>query len=115
MRFENFSGRFHYEDEHLMVKDFKGKLGRTVFDLDINYYFGNNPRIRKRDNHIGLKANYIDFDQLFNFQLPSQKPQATLKRKSSDLQKTQEHREVFNLIFTTRFQWNNMFYLEFAR
>ena len=97
MRFENFSGRFHYEDEHLMVKDFKGKLGRTVFDLDINYYFGNNPRIRKRDNHIGLKANYIDFDQLFNFQLPSQKPQATLKRKSSDLQKTQEHREVFNI------------------
>ena len=66
MRFENFKGQFHYEDEHLMIQDFHGKIGRTIFDLDLNYYLGKNEQIRKRDNHFGLKANYIDFDQLFD-------------------------------------------------
>lgn len=89
MRFENFKGRFHYEDKHLMVQDFHGEIGRTIFNLDMNYYLGNNPSIRKRDNHIGLKANYIDFDQLFNFNLPGS-TQITE-------QNTAKHEEAFNV------------------
>lgn len=67
MRFEDFSGRFHYENEHLVVEKMHGKIGRTVFDMDMNYYLGKDESIKLRDNHFGLKANYIDFDQLFAF------------------------------------------------
>ena len=96
MRFENFKGTFHYEDAHIIVKDFHGKMGRTVFDLDMNYYLGENPAIRKRDNHIGLNANYIDFDQLFNFNLEppgivSESSIATTKEKAA------AHEAAFNL------------------
>lgn len=86
MRFENFRGRFHYEDDHLLIENFHGKMGRTVFDLDMNYYLGDNSKIRKRDNHFGLKANYIDFDQLFNF-----------KTKPSSTSDDSGHSEAFNL------------------
>jgi len=89
MRFEDFKGRFHYEDEHLLVKDLHGKIGRTVFDLDMNYYLGKNLGTRKRDNHIGLKANYIDFDQLFNFKLP----EADQANTESNI----KHDDAFNL------------------
>ncbi|MDG2153298.1 MAG: AsmA-like C-terminal region-containing protein [Crocinitomicaceae bacterium] len=98
MRFENFKGRFHYEDEHLMIQDFHGKIGRTIFDLDLNYYLGKNEQIRKRDNHFGLKANYIDFDQLFDFNLESPKSNSKTKADISSLSDdVPEHAEAFNL------------------
>lgn len=89
MRFEDFKGRFHYEDEHLMVEGLHGKIGRTVFDLNMNYYLGKNLGSRKRDNHIGLKANYIDFDQLFNFTLPDSEQ----AKSESNI----KHDDAFNL------------------
>jgi hypothetical protein len=67
MRFEDFSGRFHYEDEHLIIERMHGKIGRSIFDIDMNYYLGKDESIKLRDNHFGLKAQYIDFDQLFAF------------------------------------------------
>ncbi|MDG1841759.1 MAG: AsmA-like C-terminal region-containing protein [Crocinitomicaceae bacterium] len=100
MRFENFMGRFHYEDDHLQIQDFHGKIGRTIFDLNLNYYLGENPKIRKRDNHLGLEANYIDFDQLFNFKTAPNKP---LKKTNNDgnspssMADSKEHSEAFNL------------------
>ena len=97
MRFENFRGRFHYEDEHLMIENFHGKMGRTVFDIDMNYYLGDNSKIRKRDNHLGLKANYIDFDQLFNFNTKPTKNNKKAKVKSPSTSDVTQHSEAFNL------------------
>ena len=98
MRFENFKGQFHYENEHLMIQDFHGKIGRTIFDLDLNYYLGKNEQIRKRDNHFGLKANYIDFDQLFDFNLETPKSISKTKADISSLSDdVPEHAEAFNL------------------
>lgn len=95
MRFEDSRGHFHYEDDHVMVKDFHGKLGRTVFDLNMNYYIGDDPAVRKRDNYLGLKANYIDFDQLFSFNLaPPKKKEEAKEKTTADIE---EHTEVFNI------------------
>ncbi len=66
-KFEKFKGRVHYEDEHLMVKDFSGKLGKSSFEMDMNYYLGKNETIKKRDNHFGIVASHLDFDELFSF------------------------------------------------
>ena len=94
LRFENFKGRFHYEDDHLVVEQFQGKIGRTVFDVDMDYYLGDDETIKKRDNYLGIKANYIDFDQLFNFNTaPSTKYQA--ETATADIK---EHAEALSLI-----------------
>lgn len=84
LRFEQFSGRIHYEDDHLQVKDFKGKLGRSQFNANLNYYFGPDSIIRKRDNHFSIQAPHLDFDQLFNYNPPP-------------VQTPQDHEAGFNI------------------
>ncbi len=75
-KFEQFKGRVHYEDEHLKVEEFSGKLGKSAFKMDLNYYLGKDEAIKKRDNHFGIKASYLDFDELFAFK-PSPKTVST--------------------------------------
>lgn len=66
-KFERLKGRVHFENEHLLVQDFTGKLGKSEFDIDLNYYLGKDEKIKKRDNHFGIKAKHLDFDELFDF------------------------------------------------
>jgi hypothetical protein len=94
LRFDNFSGNMHYEDEHLMIKDFHGEIGATNFNIDLNYYLGEDPEVRKRDNYLSLNANYIDFDALFKFDLSPPKTTTTAASKTEDIK---EHAEAFNL------------------
>ena len=70
-RFHDFRGNIHYEDEHIVIRDFHGEIGETNFNFDLNYYLGENHDNKKRDNFLELRANYIDFDALSNFQTSS--------------------------------------------
>ncbi len=94
LRFHDFRGNIHYEDQHIVIKDFHGEIGNTNFNFDLNYYLGKDPEIKKRDNYLAVKANYIDFDALFNFDLSPPKPAAGVTSKTADVQ---EHAEAFNL------------------
>lgn len=97
MRFENFSGRFHYEDEHLAIEKMHGKIGRTVFDIDMNYYLGEDESIKLRDNHFGLKADYIDFDQLFAFNTASPNNSKTSEVQTITTEDVASHSTAFNI------------------
>ncbi len=96
LRFENFSGNFDFRDEHIIVQNFKGELGRSDFDIDLNYYLGENEVIKLRDNAFSLKSKYFDFDALSNYDL---KPKNTVG--SVEVQKSEEdvaqHAEAFNI------------------
>ncbi|WP_299765478.1 AsmA-like C-terminal region-containing protein [uncultured Dokdonia sp.] len=92
--FENFRGNIHYEDDHIVIKDFHGEIGTTNFNFDLNYYLGEDPQIKKRDNYLELNANYIDFDALFNFEENAPTPTEVAVSKTADVK---EHAEAFNL------------------
>ncbi|WP_299899843.1 AsmA-like C-terminal region-containing protein [uncultured Aquimarina sp.] len=94
LRFDNFRGNIHYEDEHVVIKDFHGEIGTTNFNFDLNYYIGEDQKIKKRDNYLAVKANYIDFDALFKFDVSSSKPTEVAASKTADVK---EHAEAFNL------------------
>ncbi|GAA0732847.1 hypothetical protein GCM10009430_46410 [Aquimarina litoralis] len=94
LRFDNFRGNIHYEDEHIVIKDFHGEIGTTNFNFDLNYYIGEDQKIKKRDNYLAVKANYIDFDALFKFDVSSSKPTEVAASKTADVK---EHAEAFNL------------------
>ena len=86
-KFENFKGRFHYEDDHIMAQKFSGKLGNSNFLINMNYYLGKDESIKKRDNHFGIVSNHLDFDQLFLF-----------NSISADVSKSPEdHEKGFNI------------------
>jgi hypothetical protein len=66
-KFEKFKGNIHFENEHLMIKELSGKLGKSSFNIDLNYYLGKDKSIKKRDNHFGITSSHLDFDELFAF------------------------------------------------
>ncbi|MEL6537853.1 MAG: AsmA-like C-terminal region-containing protein, partial [Bacteroidota bacterium] len=95
LRFERFSGQFHYEDEHLVMTDFQGQMGRTEFEADMDYYLGDDPSVRKRDNYLDLAATYIDLDELTNFNLgPAEAEGAGSNPPAAD---TISHEDAYNL------------------
>jgi hypothetical protein len=67
LKLEQFKGRIHFEDEHLLLENFSGIMGRSDFTINMVYYFGNNPTIRKRDNYFLLTSGFLDVDQLTNY------------------------------------------------
>ena len=97
MRFEDFEGRIRYEDEHLIIEKMHGKIGRTVFDMDMNYYLGKDEAIKLRDNHLGLKANYIDFDQLFAFDTAASNKSKSNGAQSPTTEDVELHSSAFNI------------------
>ena len=87
MRFEKFKGRIHYEDEHLVVENLNGTVGKSEFTANLNYYLGQDKNIRKRDNYFSLQSRHLDFDELFNYNPPPPGKQLT----------PEDHEAVFNI------------------
>lgn len=69
-RFENLKGRIHYEKEHLVIEDFSGKLGSSDIQTTLHYYLGEDVAQKKRENKFILHSNRLNFDELFQYQLP---------------------------------------------
>lgn len=67
LKFEQFRGNLHLEDEYLTVNKLQGKMGHSSFIVDLNYYYGKDTKIRKKDNYLGIKAPRLDIDELTNF------------------------------------------------
>ncbi|MCI5058421.1 MAG: AsmA-like C-terminal region-containing protein [Flavobacteriales bacterium] len=98
MAFKNFHGRVHYEDEHILIENFHGEMGKTKFDADVHYYLGDDISTQKRDNFLKLNSNYIDFDQLFNFNLGAEKKTEANKQDSAyTTEDVESHAEAFNI------------------
>ncbi|MGB5981750.1 MAG: AsmA-like C-terminal region-containing protein [Nonlabens sp.] len=97
LRFEDFKGKFQYEDDHVKVDGLKGKMGRSRFEIATNYYLGEDETIKKRDNAFSIKSDFLDFDALSNYNEQPQKSADTvvpLKDKTAD---APEHAEAFNI------------------
>jgi hypothetical protein len=86
-RFENFNGRIHYEDEHLVVEKLSGQIGRSDFMLYLNFYLGKDSALRKRDNYFSIKSNRLDIDQLMAYNPPP----------AGNTMKPENHEAVFNI------------------
>ncbi|MEQ8548654.1 MAG: AsmA-like C-terminal region-containing protein [Cyclobacteriaceae bacterium] len=97
LRFEDFSGRFHFEDDHLTIQKFHGKMGKTVFDVDMNYYLGEDEAIKKRDNTFSLQSDFIDFDALTNFTTSPREDTLSQNSNSKTSADVPSHTEAFNL------------------
>ena len=71
LKLEQFKGRIHVEDEHLVVQSLSGKMGHSQFTSYVNYYYGSNPAIKKRDNYFKFTAPRLDVDELTNYHAPA--------------------------------------------
>ena len=99
-RFHDFKGNIHFEDKHIVIKDFHGEIGKTNFNFDLNYYLGKDQNIKKRDNYFSLNANYIDFDSLFDFNLNPTESNQNNTSKTADVKVHAEAFNIYELPFT---------------
>ncbi len=93
-RFHDFKGNIHYADDHIVIKDLHGEIGSTNFNVDLNYFLGEDQTIKKRDNYMAIRANYIDYDALFDFDLS---PPPTSESTINTTDDVAEHNEAFNI------------------
>jgi len=82
-RFEDFQGRLHFEDEHLRAEDFRGRIGRSDFALDLYWYLGQDPQLRKENHRVALRSERLDLNQLLAWNEPTGGP-ATLPDSAVD-------------------------------
>jgi hypothetical protein len=88
LKFENFNGRIHLENEHLSIQELKGKIGHSVFNVSMDYYLGKGKK--SKENKISLKASRLDFDELMKY---NEKPPS----KSGKTTHSIDHDAVFSL------------------
>lgn len=65
LKFENFNGRVHLEDDHLTIESLKGKIGHSIFNASLKYNLGKESN--KFPNKLNLSASRLDFDELMNY------------------------------------------------
>jgi hypothetical protein len=71
LKFENFKGNLHFEDEQLGFEDFQGKIGKSKFKVSGNYYLGKNEAKLKAGDRLIFKALHLDLDELTNYKEPA--------------------------------------------
>lgn len=86
LAFRECKGRVHYEAEHVVVEDFSGKMGHSDLKTTLHYYLGEDEAIKKRDNHFSLASNFLDVDEIINY---NESPMAA--------EEPVEHDSVFNI------------------
>ena len=87
LRFKDFGGRIHLEDDNLLVENFRGKLGESNFIVNAELFLGGDTLLKNKDNYVSLKASKLDFDQLTAYQQPA----------SEYASSPQDHEKGFNI------------------
>lgn len=77
LRLRDFKGRVHYEEDHLVVEDFEGKMGHSSFKTTLHYYLGDDQKQRLRENHFSITASRLDMDELIKYNPPPVRPGKT--------------------------------------
>lgn len=65
LSFENFKGRCHLEEGQLTVQDFSGKMGHSVFKINLDYALEKNQK--KIPNKLKIEGSRLDLDELMNY------------------------------------------------
>lgn len=84
LKIEQLKGRIHFEDEHLTIQNLSAKMGSSDFNVNMAFYTGAQPELKKRDNKFTIQSNFLNLDELLNFDLE--------KSKTSE-----DHAKAFNI------------------
>lgn len=63
-RFSNLNGKIFLSKNSVALKNLKGNIGQSDFDISLNYFIGANDSLKKRDNEIKFYSNYFDLNEI---------------------------------------------------
>ncbi len=87
LKFEQFMGRVHLENDFLTVEQFKGKMGHSNFSVDMNYNLAKTKS--SKTNFLHVTGNRLDIDELLNYH--------TAPSKAITSNSIVEHDKVFSI------------------
>ena len=68
IKFEQFKGSIHAENNVLTFTKLFGKIGKSNFLLSGRYHIKNNDSYKKNGDYFNFQSSYLDFDELFSYQ-----------------------------------------------
>jgi hypothetical protein len=68
LKLENFHGRAHYEDGHLQLEEFAGRMGESDFTVTMSYYLGDEQQHQQRENVLVFRSTALDLDALTGYE-----------------------------------------------
>ncbi|MFO7703016.1 MAG: AsmA-like C-terminal region-containing protein [Psychroflexus maritimus] len=86
LKFNDFKGNLHLENEQLSFRNFSGKIGKSKFSVSGNYYLGKDKELLKKGDIINFKASVLDIDELTNYKEPEPDEEGKV-----------DHDDVFNI------------------
>lgn len=63
-RFKDFSGKLIFRKEAIAVKNLKGNIGSSDFDISFNYFLGKNDSLRRKNNEVILRSNNMNLNEI---------------------------------------------------
>lgn len=64
---DDFSGKIIFWKEHFALKNFKGCVGMSDFNVSCYYYTGKNDSLRRRENYVDFQSYYLNINELLSF------------------------------------------------
>lgn len=63
-RFTDLSGKIFFRKNSVALKNLKGNIGESDFDISLNYFIGKNDSLKKRDNEILFYSNNFNLNEI---------------------------------------------------
>src|SRR5690606_15702297 len=64
---DDFAGKIIFWKEHFALRNFKGCVGMSDFNVSCYYYTGKNDSLRRRENYVDFQSYYLNINELLSF------------------------------------------------
>jgi hypothetical protein len=102
LKFENFKMKLKINKEYIIIDNFSGKIGKSDFNLNFQHFWHNHTNSKL--NSLTLKSNYLDIDEIINYNPPS-------KNDSSEVPKI-DHDSGFSIFDLPLYELNSSIEIE---
>lgn len=87
-RFSNLNGKIFASKNSIALKNLKGNIGVSDFDISLNYFIGEDLKKKRKDNEIKFYSKYFDLNEIMSFNYAWLNNQASTSSSSTEVEET---------------------------
>lgn len=85
-RIQDISGKMIFRKNNFKLKNLKGNIGQSDFDISFNYFLGENDSLKKKNNELILISNHFDLNEILAIKYTAPKPTVEGDKKEKVVQ-----------------------------
>lgn len=87
-RFSNLNGKIFASKNSIALKNLKGNIGVSDFDISLNYFIGEDLKKKRKDNEIKFYSKYFDLNEIMSFNYAMFNDQASANPSATPVEET---------------------------